>query len=94
MGNSRSANKRHKQSEKRRLRNKSVRSAVRTKIKAIQNLLVKEPETVDAKSVSEVNSLLDRAVQKGVYHKNTAARTKARLWRAVQNTLNSAKNAA
>ncbi len=79
MANHQSALKRMRQAEKRRLRNMSFRSRVKTTIK-------KYLEAVDAKNsddagrlLREATSLLHTAVSKGVYHRNTASRTVARL---------------
>ncbi len=92
MGNSKSADKRYRQSEKNRIRNKSVRSRLRTQIKKIRALTESDPVSVDEKNISLVNSLFDKASQKNVLHKNTVARLKSRLWRALSNALASAKN--
>jgi small subunit ribosomal protein S20 len=72
--------KRHEKQEKRRLRSRSVRSAVRTYITKARVAINVAPEgdtTEDAilKAISE----LDRAARKGVIHPNNAARRKSRL---------------
>jgi len=81
MANTRSALKRMRQSEKRRVRNAAVRSTVRTAVKgtraAIAASSVEEARTNLARAIR----LLDKAVTKGVVHRNTAARKKSRLAR-------------
>ncbi|MDM7999114.1 MAG: 30S ribosomal protein S20 [Dehalococcoidia bacterium] len=65
--------------ERRRLRNKSVRSAVKTGLTKAQKLIAKKQAKPDSPEVVQVVSLLDRAVKKGVIHRNQAARRKSRL---------------
>jgi small subunit ribosomal protein S20 len=74
-----SAQKRDIQHEKKRLRNKSFRSSVRTTIRSFEESLSKgDQETIKAK-LSDVYSAMDKGVKKGVYPLNKASRTKARL---------------
>jgi len=81
LPNKLSAAKRQRQSEKRRLRNRMVRSRIRTAAKRIM-VLVREGNREEAeKKLKEYLSLVDRAVSKGVYHRNTAARKKSRMSR-------------
>lgn len=83
MANHRSALKRIRASEKRRQRNRTVRGSTRTSVKkaraaiAVGNL----PEAQAA--VQDAISALDKAAEKGVIHKNNAARRKSRLMRAL-----------
>jgi small subunit ribosomal protein S20 len=82
VANTRSAVKRMKQSEKRRQRNRAVRSGVRTAVKAARAALAEKRG--DARTVVlEAVQTLDRAVSKGVVHPNTAARRKSGLARAL-----------
>jgi small subunit ribosomal protein S20 len=68
------------QSERRRLRNRSVRSTVRTAVKSARALL--DARASDAEStVRAALRTLDKAVTKGVIHGNTAARKKSALAR-------------
>lgn len=80
MGKS-SAQKRHEQSEKRRLRNRSVRTRVRTGIRSFNGAVSAGDLTAAEKELSDVTRRMDAAVGKGVYHHNTVARTKSRLSR-------------
>ncbi len=80
MANTRSALKRIRQNEKRRLRNRMVRSKLRTAVKAASEALGEKSQDVKA-LVAEAVQSLDKAVTKGVIHKNTAARKKSSLAR-------------
>ncbi len=79
MANIKSAIKRNKQNEKRRIRNRIVRGKMRSYIKdarlGIQNAEVETAEQAVLKAVSS----LDIAAAKGVIHKNNASRRKSRL---------------
>ncbi len=74
-----SAAKRHRQSEKRRLRNKMVKTRVRSSTRRFLEFVDEKAGEEAQNQYREVSSLLDRAVSKGVLHKNTAARKKRRL---------------
>jgi small subunit ribosomal protein S20 len=75
----RSAKKRLRQTAKRTLRNKAYRSRVKTAIRKVR-LAVAEGRAEDARlSYREASSLLDKAVEKGILHKNNAGRHKSRL---------------
>ena len=80
MANTTSALKRVRQNEKRRLRNRAVRSQVRTAVKTARGAL-EQSGTDPRASVVEAIRALDRAVSKGVIHRNTAARKKSALAR-------------
>jgi small subunit ribosomal protein S20 len=69
-----------RQNEKRRLRNRAVRSRVRTAIKTAGAALGAGGSDA-ASSVGEAIRVLDKAVTKGVVHRNTAARKKSALAR-------------
>ena len=77
MPTHKSAKKRLKTNEKSNIRNRAVKSQLRT--------LVKNAETsVDEASLKEAVSLLDRAARKKVIHPNKASRMKSRLAKMVQ----------
>lgn len=79
MPNTKSAEKRMRQNEKRRMRNRQKRSQMRTEIKKFRQLL-SEQKLEDARGIlKQVYSIIDRTAQKGVIHANTAARYKSRL---------------
>jgi len=74
-----SAAKRHRQSEKARVRHKSERSQVRSSIRRFLEALKAGDQELAREHYLAVTKLIDSAVHKGVYHRNTAARTKSRL---------------
>ena len=79
MANSAQAKKRARQAEKHRIRNASQRSNLRTFVKkviaAVESGNAEEAKTVYKSTVS----IIDSAVNKGLIHKNYAARKKSRL---------------
>ena len=77
MANTKSAKKRIRQNERRRLRNRAVRSKVRSAVKDARAGQGADMPTSVAAAIRE----LDRAVSKGVIHRNTAARKKSALVR-------------
>ena len=79
MANIKSAIKRNKQNEKRRLRNRVYRGSARTFVaRARVTLAGEDPKAAEAATLAAVTAL-DKAAQKGVIHKNNAARRKSRL---------------
>ncbi len=82
MANIQSQIKRNRQNEKRRLRNRNVRGAARTADNAARKAVAENtPET--KASIMTAISVLDKAAEKGVLHKNTVARRKSRLMKAL-----------
>jgi len=79
MPNHKSAEKRVRQSEKRRVINRSHRTKVRTYIKKLRSALDSGSQQDVAKILPEAISVIDKSVQKGVLHANAAARYKSRL---------------
>lgn len=79
MPNIKSAIKRVEVAERNRQRNRFWKSNIRTAINAVEDNVDanKVKEATDA--MSKVFATIDKAVSKGVLHKNTAARRKARL---------------
>lgn len=82
MPNIKSAIKRVKVNEKKRLRNRMVKSATKTSLKKF-DLTLKHDAPAAAQLLSQAMSAVDRAAAKGVIHKNAANRKKARLARAL-----------
>ena len=74
-----SAEKRHRQSEERRLRNKAVKSSVRTSVKKFQTLAQKKNSGEAEIALRDMIKKIDTAAQKGIIKKNTAARKKSRM---------------
>lgn len=79
MANIKSAIKRNKQNEKKRVRNRIYRGTARTYVaRARKAITTKDAEAAKAATLAAI-SALDKAAQKGVIHKNNAARRKSRL---------------
>jgi small subunit ribosomal protein S20 len=80
VANTRSARKRIKQNERRRLRNRAVRSQVRSAVKDARGI---EPTQGAAArdAIREAIRTIDKAVTRGIIHRNTAARKKSALAR-------------
>lgn len=83
MPNIKSAEKRVKQSEKRRLRNASQKSSLRTAVKAAEVALTQNSVETAQQALLSATKKLDKAVTKGLIHKNAAARKKSRLAKKV-----------
>jgi small subunit ribosomal protein S20 len=81
LANIKSAIKRNRQNEKRRVRNRIFRGRARTYIKKAQTVMASGDEAASREATLEAISALDKAVEKGVLHKNNAARRKSRLMR-------------
>jgi small subunit ribosomal protein S20 len=79
MANIKSAKKRIKVIEKRTLRNKMIKSKTKTAIKKFLALVDSEDKAARAQALIIAVKTIDKAVAKGVYHKNTGARKKSRL---------------
>jgi small subunit ribosomal protein S20 len=87
MANHASAIKAHRQSLKRRLKNKSNRSSLKTVLKRFSEEL-EAGHIEEAKSaVNSLYSLVDRGIQKKVISKNAAARRKSRLTQRLNTAL-------
>ena len=78
MANIKSQIKRNKQNEKARLRNKAVRSELKTSVKAAEASAADGGDEATA-AARKAASKIDRAASKGVIHKNAAARKKSRM---------------
>ena len=79
MANSRSARKRIRSSERKRVRNRLVRSAVRTRISRVRRSLVSGQLTSIDEELRAAVKALDKAAEKGILHRNNAARRKSRI---------------
>jgi small subunit ribosomal protein S20 len=78
MPNNAAAEKRMRQERKRRLRNRMVKSIVKTEITKARQAIDTGSESAE-EAVRAAVSELDRAAKKGVIHRNNAARRKSRL---------------
>jgi small subunit ribosomal protein S20 len=77
--NTRSAAKQMRVQERRRLRNRAVRSATRTYVKKAEAGIAAGESSAVADVIRQAISAIDRAAKKGVIHPNNAARRKSRL---------------
>jgi len=77
--NIKSAKKRVLTSRKRALRNASVKSSVKTAIRRYNEALARVGAEGSTQELSRAFSAIDKAVKKGVLHRNAAARRKSRL---------------
>jgi small subunit ribosomal protein S20 len=83
LGKSKSAAKRHRQSLKRRIRNRHIRSTVKSAVKEVRAVLSEGDAAGTGEALSKAVSTIARAGSKGVLHKKTVARKVARLSKAV-----------
>ena len=79
MATHKSAEKRHRQSEKRRARNHALRSRLRTLVKRVLAALDQKDTTAAETELRVAARELDKAVTKGVVHRNNASRRLSRL---------------
>jgi small subunit ribosomal protein S20 len=84
MANIKSQKKRNKQNERRHERNKAVRSEVKTRVKRAGEAISAGTEDADDR-VRAAQKRLAKAGQKGIIHKNQAARRTSRLMRQAAN---------
>jgi small subunit ribosomal protein S20 len=84
LANIKSAVKRARQNEKRRARNRIYRSSARTYVKRARRLVEAGDLEQAEQDVTSAIRALDLAAQKGVIHKNNAARRKSRLIKLLQ----------
>jgi small subunit ribosomal protein S20 len=79
MANHFSALKRARQTEKRTARNRANTSRLRSQLRQLRESLAKGDKSGSEQVYRQTVSALDKAIQKGVLHENTAARYKSRL---------------
>jgi small subunit ribosomal protein S20 len=79
MANTKSAKKDIKRSEKKRIQNQSVRTALKTYVKKARASVTTGDAATMIESLRVAEKMLDKAVQNGVIHKNQAARRKSRI---------------
>lgn len=85
MPNKKSAEKRIRQSLKRRMENRSVKSEIKTCYKRIIASMENKNKEEISNLFNKYQSLCDKAVKRNIIHKNTAARYKARASKLVSN---------
>jgi len=83
MANHKSAEKRIRQNAKRNEINRSNRSKLRTSIKKLRTAVAGSDKAASTDLLYPTVSVIDKAVNKGIIHKNTAARYKSRLTKHV-----------
>ncbi|MEW5807626.1 MAG: 30S ribosomal protein S20 [Acidobacteriota bacterium] len=79
MATHKSAEKKMKQDTRRRIRNRTHLSHLRTKIKKFRSLLEQKDISAAEKLFPETIALIDKSVFRGIIHRNTAARYKSNL---------------
>ncbi len=79
MPNHKSAEKRVRQNIKRNAINRNNKSSLRTQIKKLRTALTANDKNQSQELLTPTVSAIDKAVNKGILHKNTAARYKSRL---------------
>ena len=79
MANSVQAKKRARQNEKRRQHNASLRSMVRTYLKKVDAAIASGDQANAQEAYTAAVPVIDRMADKGIIHKNKAARHKSRL---------------
>ncbi len=84
MANIKSAKKRVLVAEANRQRNMAFKSSIKTASKKALSLAVSDDKDALNSAISKVYQLCDKAVVKGILHKNTAARKKSRLTLAIK----------
>ncbi len=84
MANIASARKRARQDEERRVHNRSQRTRMRTQIKRVVGALRSGDKARAESAYKEAVPILDKMADKGIIHKNKAARHKARLNRRIR----------
>jgi len=83
MANHLSALKRARQTERRTARNRANTSSLRTQLRDIREAIAKGDKAAAEQVYRKTVSALDKAIQKGTLHENTASRYKSRLGKHV-----------
>jgi small subunit ribosomal protein S20 len=83
LANTRSAEKRNRQSQKRRARNVQVRTGLKSAVKKAREAVTGADPAAAKEAVQVALRTLDKAASKGVIHKNAAARRIGRLAKAL-----------
>jgi len=86
LANHKSALKRSRQNEIKRMRNKSVKTRLKSIVKDVRLSVSENSKEAALKELDMAKSNIDRAAQKGVIHKKTASRKISRLSKLVNTT--------
>jgi small subunit ribosomal protein S20 len=84
VANTKQARKRARTSEQARAHNASLRSMARTYVKKVRAAIETGNKEQATAAYREMTSVLDRVADKGIFHKNMAARNKSRLNAAIK----------
>jgi small subunit ribosomal protein S20 len=79
LANHKSAIKRAKQNENRRLRNKAVKTETKKAVKRVRLVVAENEKDAAVEQLNTAKSIIAKAAKKGVLHRNTAARKISRL---------------
>lgn len=82
MANIKSMKKDIRRNAKRRVRNLAAKSALKTYVKKLRTAATGTETTEIKEAANRVNKAMDKAVQRGIIHKNQAARRKSRAMKA------------
>ena len=93
MAHHKSAKKRIRQNDKKRIRNRHIRTTLRSALKRFEQTLEKQNAEELKPLVDKTISIVDTAASKGVIHKNKAARHVSQIRRKVNSLLNPSPNA-
>lgn len=83
MANIKSMKKDIRRNAKRRVRNLATKSALKTYVKKLRTVAASNDPTDVKEATNRVNKAMDKAAQRGIIHKNQAARRKSRAMKAV-----------
>ncbi|PIE33177.1 30S ribosomal protein S20 [candidate division KSB3 bacterium] len=83
MANHKSALKKIRQDEVRRMRNKAYKTRLKNVVKTVETAISDQNKEVAEKALYEAIRVIDSTASKGVIHKNKAARKKSRLTKKV-----------
>ena len=83
MANTKSAKKDLRRSEKRRVQNTAIKSALKTYVKKARLAIASGDAEASKEAMRLAEKMLDKAAQNGVIHKNQAARRKSRIAQAI-----------
>jgi small subunit ribosomal protein S20 len=84
MANTKSAKKRAEKSAAQRIKNRTMRSRMRTAVKKLRAAVASGDEKMAQELLPLTIKVVDSSAQKGIIHRNTAARTKSRLVAALR----------
>ena len=84
MANTKSAKKRAEKSAAQRIKNRTMRSRMRTAVKKLRAAVASGDEKMAQERLPLTIKVVDSSAQKGIIHRNTAARTKSRLVAALR----------